>query len=336
MNDRPQTRLLETTDSGGRDRAVKVVYIGGYSRSGSTLVDRMLGQIPGVVSTGELAYIWTHGLQQNRLCGCGSRFFDCSFWASVGREAFGGWDAVDADQMLELEHRVNRHRFVPFLLRPRLRPEFERDLHEYAEVLSVLFRAIHAVTGSRMIVDSTIDPAYGFVLRHVPDLDLRLVHLVRDSRGTSHSWTRKVRRSDRVDDIVYMRRFHPALTAVRWTAYHSLVALLEHVSEPACTVRYEDVVASPRHEIERIARAVDLPIDATRDLGFIGDGEVHLGTNHTVAGNRMRLYCGALPLQVDDDWRRGLSSSHQRAVTLASWPLLRQYGYLGPEGGRAA
>jgi hypothetical protein len=331
-----QKRLLETADSSGREPPIKVVYIGGYSRSGSTLVDRMLGQIPGVVSTGELAYIWTHGLKQNRLCGCGARFFDCPFWSSVGREAFGGWDAVDADEMLELERRVNRHRFVPFLLRPQVRPEFEQDLREYAQVLAGLFRAIHVVGGSRIIVDSTIDPAYGFLLRHVPDLDLRLVHLVRDSRGTSHSWTRKVRRSDRIDEVVYMRRFHPALTALRWTLYHSLITVLEHVGEPACIIRYEDVVASPREQVQRIAEAVDLPLDAARDLDFIGDGEVQLGTNHTVAGNRMRLYRGTLPLRVDDDWRRDLSSGHQRAVTLASWPLLRQYGYLQPEGGRAA
>jgi hypothetical protein len=32
----------------------KVLFIGGYSRSGSTLLDCMLGQLPGVFSTGEL------------------------------------------------------------------------------------------------------------------------------------------------------------------------------------------------------------------------------------------------------------------------------------------
>jgi hypothetical protein len=325
----------ETAHSESADCGIKVVYIGGYSRSGSTLVDRMLGQIPGVVSTGELAYIWTHGLKQNRLCGCGARFLDCPFWTSVGREAFGGWNAVDVERMLALERNVNRHRFVPFLLRPRIRPQFDRDLRAYGAVLSALYRGIHVVGRSRVIVDSTIDPAYGFLLRHVPDLDLRLVHLVRDSRGTSHSWTRKVQRSDRVDDLVYMRRFHPALTAMRWTLYHSLVDVLGHVGLTACVVRYEDVATAPREQVMRIARAIGVAIDPTRDLDFIGDGEVELGTNHTVAGNRMRLHRGTLPLRVDDAWRGDLSAGHRRAVTLASWPLLRQYGYLSAEGGRA-
>ena len=33
---------------------VKVLYLGGYSRSGSTLFDRMLGQVPSFASTGEI------------------------------------------------------------------------------------------------------------------------------------------------------------------------------------------------------------------------------------------------------------------------------------------
>ena len=64
----------------------KVLYIGGYSRSGSTLLDRMVGQIPAHRSTGELGYITTHSLQENRLCGCGARFLDCPFWTRVGQE----------------------------------------------------------------------------------------------------------------------------------------------------------------------------------------------------------------------------------------------------------
>jgi hypothetical protein len=164
---------------------MKVLFVGGYSRSGSTLLDCMLGQLPGVFSTGELAYIWTHGLEQNRLCGCGSRFLECPFWSRVGDLAFGGWDSVDASRMIEFERAVNRHRFMPFLLVPRLKRGFHADLRRYTDVLGRLFGAIQEVSGARLIVDSTIDPAYGFVLRRVEGLDLRLVHMVRDSSATT-------------------------------------------------------------------------------------------------------------------------------------------------------
>jgi hypothetical protein len=51
--------------------------------------------------------------------------------------------------------------------RTQLSRSYARDLRAYAQVLSRLYRAIQRVSGSRVVVDSSIDPAYGFVLRHV-------------------------------------------------------------------------------------------------------------------------------------------------------------------------
>jgi hypothetical protein len=303
----------------------KVVFVGGYSRSGSTLLDRMLGQLSGFFSTGELGYIWTHGLQANQLCGCGERFLSCPFWNRVGEAAFGGWDTVDLTEMLSLERSVNRHRFVPFLLAPRLSEAYRKKLGRYADALARVFRAIRSVSGARVIIDSTIDPAYGFVLRRVPGLDLRLVHMVRDSRATAFSWMRWQRKADRLDSVVYQRRFHSTETAVRWVVFHSLIHLMSAVEPRELLVRYESVVQDPRSEIFRILRHIGEPTE--HDLGFIGDGEVVLQEDHTVAGSLMRLKQGPLPVRLDDEWTTRLSPTHRRAVTVLTWPLLRKYGY---------
>ena len=307
---------------------VKVVFIGGYSRSGSTLLDLMLGQVPGFFSTGELAYIWGHGLQQARLCGCGQTFLNCPFWTQVGQEAFGGWNAVDVDEMVALEQAVNRHRFLPLLVAPGLRGSFKRELRRYAGILSTIYRAIHVTAGTRVIVDSTIDPAYGFLLRHVPDVDLRLVHMVRDSRATAFSWTRVQRRYDRVDAEIYQRRFRPPATALRWMGYHGLVHLLAALGPAGLTVRYEDVVGSPREVIKRIAAHAGESV-ADEQLAFLQDGSVDLGVNHTIAGSQVRLRHGQVAVRVDDEWRSGLPANARRAVTALTWPFLRRYGYIG-------
>jgi hypothetical protein len=312
--------------------AGKVLYIGGYSRSGSTLLDCMLGQLPGVFSTGELAYIWSHGLRENRLCGCGERFLDCPFWTRVGETAFGGWEQVDVDRMVGLERAVNRHRYVPMLLVPQISPAFRRKLEEYASVLGRIYRGILVVSGAHLIVDSTIDPAYGFVLTHVKDLDVELVHMVRDSRATAFSWTRWQRRHDRVDTVMYQRRFHPATTAARWVIYHLLIHLLaRRTARPRTRVLYEHVVASPKDQIRRIMRNIGEAVDETQ-LAFLAPGEAVLATNHTVAGSLMRLKKGPLPIRLDDEWRNALTSSQRSLVTLITWPLLRAYGYRGAGG----
>jgi hypothetical protein len=291
------------------------------------LFDCLLGQLPGFFSTGELAYIWTHGLQENRLCGCGARFLDCEFWTEVGRVAFGGWERVDADRMRELELSVNRHRYVPFLVEPRLSRAFRRSLEGYTDVLSRIYAAIAVISGNDVIVDSTIDPAYGLLLRHVPSLDLRVVHVVRDSRATAFSWTRWQRRTDRVDTEMYQRRFRPPVTALRWMIYHGLTTALETLQREQLVIRYEDVVADPAAQIRRVTSFIDRPISSD-DLSFLGQGQAEMGVNHTVAGSVMRLNCGPLAIRLDDEWTRALPKRQRLAVNALSFPLLRHYGYV--------
>jgi Sulfotransferase family len=307
---------------------VKVLFVGGYTRSGSTMLDRMLGQIDGFTSTGELGLIWTHGVQENRLCGCGAPFFDCPFWRRVGDEAFGGWERVDLDEMLALSAGVNRHRFVPFMLAPALHSGYRRRLRAYGDVLSRLYGAIATVSGSRVIVDSTKDPSFGFLLRHVPGIDLRVLHLTRDSRGTAFSWMRHVVRHDVVDREVEMQRFRPWITALRWDVYHVLLHLLSRLVGPPLTVRYEDLVRDPRAEIERVAAHAGEDLDGHVAPGRFRPGVVELEVGHTVAGNLMRMRQGPLRVRVDDEWRTGLGRTQRVVVTLLSWPLLARYGYL--------
>ena len=63
----------------------KVLYIGGFGRSGSTLVERILGQLPGFCSAGEIVFLWQRGLIDGQLCGCGVPVPECEFWSRVGK-----------------------------------------------------------------------------------------------------------------------------------------------------------------------------------------------------------------------------------------------------------
>jgi Sulfotransferase domain len=308
-------------------QAVRVVYIGGYSRSGATVLGRILGRVPGFVTVGELGYIWTRGVRENRLCGCGARFHDCEFWRQVGREAFGGWRELDLDGVLALDRGLKRHRFVPFLLAPRLSPEYRRRLQSYVGVLARVYRAIQTVSGAHVVVDSTLDPTYAMLLRHAAALDLRVVHLVRDSRGTAFSWMKRIKRPDTVGTAGYLRTYPPASTALRWTVDHILVHLLSRLTDGELLMRYESMVANPRPEVARILSYAGESADGA-ERPFLEDRVVNLATDHTVAGNRIRFVKGAFPLRVDDEWKTALDGVQRRLVTLISLPLLLAYGYV--------
>ena len=87
-----------------------ILYIGGFGRSGSTLVERCLGQLDGFCAAGELRHLWSRGFVENQLCGCRQPLRDCAFWQAVVGEAYGGFTRLDAAALAALAQRVNRTR----------------------------------------------------------------------------------------------------------------------------------------------------------------------------------------------------------------------------------
>src|SRR5450755_566845 len=73
----------------------RVVYLGGLGRSGTTLLERLLGELPGVCSVGEVVHLWQRGIAEAERCGCGEPLPGCPFWRKVGEIAFGGWAHAD-------------------------------------------------------------------------------------------------------------------------------------------------------------------------------------------------------------------------------------------------
>src|SRR5579859_7845615 len=108
-----------------------VIYIAGSGRSGSTIMERVLGEMPGFVNVGELIDLARRARDEER-CGCGMAFSDCPFWMGVGERAFGGWDAGSVAATGELQGRVARQRHLPRLLTMRMAGSgFRADVSAY-------------------------------------------------------------------------------------------------------------------------------------------------------------------------------------------------------------
>jgi UDP-N-acetylglucosamine transferase subunit ALG13 len=301
---------------------VRTLYVGGAGRSGSTLLDRVLGQVPGFHSAGELVHLWQRGLAENQLCGCGEPFRTCQFWRAVGERAFGGWDTLDAESILALKASVDRNRYIPRMLRPT--GAYARDLRRYAATLSALYAGIRDVSGARVLIDSSKHASCAFLLRRVPGIDLRVVHLVRDARGVAFSWSKRVARPEVVGRTEYMPSPAAAKAAADWLAYNGMFEVLRATSTPSLLVRYEEFVQDPRTQV---ARVLELAGEPDAPLDFIGERSVELGPAHTVSGNPMRFRTGPMELRPDDEWRRGMDPVQRRVVSAIAFPLLARYGY---------
>jgi Sulfotransferase family len=303
----------------------KVLYIGGFGRSGSTLVERILGQLPGFCSAGEIVFLWQRGLIDGQLCGCGVPVPECEFWSRVGKSAFGGWDQIDAHEMLALQKQADRNRYIPSMVAPRLRPAVQADVDRYTDVLSRVYRAIGEVAGARVVIDASKHASTAFLLRRVPAIDLRVVHLVRDSRGVAYSWTKEVRKPEVTGDDAFMPVYSPSSSGRQWVAYNLLFDALG-VLDGTMLLRYEALLQDPRQGLERILAFAGEPVTPD-SFAFLGDGWVDLGVDHTVAGNPMRFHQGRLDLRLDQAWTTKLPERDRKVVTAITWPLQLRYGY---------
>lgn len=304
---------------------VPVAFVGGHGRSGSTLLSRVLGAVPGFVTVGELCYLWDQGVVMDRMCGCGKSFSECEFWTAVGKEAFGGWDQVDARRLLTLRKAVERVRYTPLLSAPAVAPDYNRKLREYAAAMSAVYASVRTVSGAEVVVDTSKYPSSAYLLRHVPDVELKLVHLIRSVYGVCYSWSKTVARPDR--DGKPMPTYPPARTAAEWVAFNFLLDALRLRGVPAELVHYEDFVAEPRETLAGIVRFL-LGRDASAaDLAFVGETSVELPRDHSVAGNPMRFRSGPEQLTLDEAWRTKLDPKARRVISLVSGPAILRYGY---------
>ncbi|QRN81678.1 MAG: sulfotransferase, partial [Nocardiopsis sp. BM-2018] len=125
-------------------------------RSGSTLIERLLGELPGFCSVGEIVHLWQRGLVENERCGCGLAFADCGFWAEVGKRAFGGWERLDVQRVLRLKHGVDRTRYLPGLLNGSSgEGPLSARTARYTDLYHRLYSAVAQVSGARVIVDAS-------------------------------------------------------------------------------------------------------------------------------------------------------------------------------------
>lgn len=303
-------------------KRIKVLYIAGLGRSGSTILGNILGEIEGFFHGGELKFTWRN-LVENRLCGCGAPFDECDVWCSMLKRAFGGIGGVDAREMVRLQSLGTRTRHVPLMHFLGGRRMLALRLGKYMVRLEKLYRAVQESTGSRVIVDSSKSPSYGYVLGMTPGIDLYVVHLVRDPRAAAYSHLKEPRPG--TDKRTHMHRLNTVKSSLLWDAWNvSSEALWRGSSGRYMRLRYEDFVEKPHRAVKDI---LGMLREDTHQLPFVSERDAELGVSHTVAGNPNRFRSGLVRLQPDYEWASRMRTRDRRVVTLLTFPLLVRYGY---------
>ena len=304
-----------------------ILYIGGFGRSGSTLLDKLYGEIDGFFSLGELRHSWQRCFVENQLSGDNKPFRDSEFWQKVVDKVFGGFEQVPIDDILRLKTRLDRLRRVPHWMYKGIRTApLQEALDQYGTIMERFYGAIQEVSGAKVLVDSSKHPSYAHLLAATERFDLRMLHMVRDSRACAHSWQRKVIRPEIHWKEEEMPRLGDFTSLWQWMGANALMALFKKKMPGRYhLLRYEDLVCVPTETIHASLQALGL---GTPALPFLDGTRATLGSNLTLAGNPFRFKQGDVQIRLDDEWKTKMSPSSRRFVTALTWPMLRRYGYL--------
>ena len=299
-------------------RKVKLLYIGGFSRCGSTMLSNILGEIDGFFNAGELLYVWNRILSRDGICGCGVHVCKCKVWSVVFDKALGAPIQVDCNEMIQMRDSEWQSIKIPlWMWIPAAKSRLVSNVGKYLSNLGKLYSAIGSVLSGKVIIDSSKNPAYLYMLSLVPEVDLYIIHIIRDPRATAYSWLRKK---------VGFWQTSSWRTALSWNARNFMIDLLgRRFGKRYMRLSYEELVAHPRKVVKTV---VDLVGEEQKSLTFIKDDEVELGLNHSVFGNPGIYYLtGAVKLRLDDEWKGSMGRRDKIITTTLTWPLMNRYGY---------
>ena len=144
---------------------------------------------------------------------------------------------------------MDRQRRLPRTVRRRPDAGTRADLVEYAGWFRAVYAAAQHVSGARVLVDSSKEIPTAVTLSHLDDLDLRVLHIVRDARGVAHSWAKVVARPEA--DGEPMPRFSPARSTALWMSGNLTVQGLAWRGTPLTRMRDQDLVAAPAQAVAR-------------------------------------------------------------------------------------
>lgn len=315
-------------------RPVRVVFILGFPRSGSTLLGNVLGQLEGWFFAGELRELGRRSQVAGARCGCGQPIGVCPVWGEVLATS-GGRAAPDGalgPQAVDQQRRALRWGGLRYALARRPpHPGRHPESAAYLATVAATYRAVAAATGARVVVDSSKWPADAALAALASGIDPWFIHLVRDPRGVVHS---RQRARDR--RLQAGRHPRPLLAALRplWLAYDgagwgALNFAARHAPWQPPPPRwqvlsYEALAARPEPTLRALLVGLD---EEDLELPFSGPSTVHLDENHAVAGNRNRHRSGDMVISPDEGWRRGLARWEQWVVATAGLPSLHAHGY---------
>ncbi len=293
------------------------LYIAGYGRSGSTLLESYLAEHYDVLGVGEIYFLWDRGFLHNEYVASGIRFHESAFWKAVLGDAFGNITTERAQRFDAV--------FKQFLggivtARPWSRAS-DAAFDKFGEIMQPLASAILAHADGRTIIDSSKYPMFGAALARSAGVDIGLLHCFRHPAAVAHSWAKIKKRPEagpQGKQYMARSRFF-GTSALRWKAYNTQSVRLAHeYGLSRILVPYEEFCLSPDAYLRLISKRFGLrERRAGEDIAW-----------HSVSGNPARFEGGLDRIRLDNAWKKDMAKTARILVQSA---CARQFARLNAQ-----
>lgn len=255
---------------------MNLVYISGSGRSGTTLLDMLVGSQPNYFSGGELCNL-LGAYYDGEYCACGDPVKKCEVWTSIIKSWSERNNLSDGDVLYfsRLDYKYSHPRKILSWLRGGL-PFSWGDYEWYLKHLKSLFEIIAEYSGCDYVVDSSKSPVRLLHLRKIFCKKLLIIHLLKSPyniiNSLSKSWPKDIERG--VQNEIPAR--HPIRTAMYWVVINYMIDFAIMLSgERSFKLKYENIVRDPEGSMGKIFPGFSL--------------KTPLSGKHICAGNRMRM-----------------------------------------------
>lgn len=228
---------------------ITVIYLAGYGKSGTTLLDLVFNGHPEIIGVGGLgSYRTLDRRKMNRdkarldkACACGKMVSKCPFWQKV-------FENIDVQHGLQTYMKLsdfflNKARYVYY-------NDNLVDIADYVSCNELIYANIARVSSKQTIFDSSRNPFRIELLARSQNIRLVLLHVLRNGEACISSNKKKRPRSF----------FRPLLG---WLKANIVIEFFRYryPEIPYIFLRYEDFTKNPEKELERVLAIIGLKFD---------------------------------------------------------------------------
>ncbi len=286
-----------------KSERIKVIYLMGMARSGGTIVGKILGQLENATFVGELRHLIKRGYKENSECSCGSKFNQCNYWNKIFKDTLLNNNQIDISNYIKIQESFDRTTMIlkSFMIffKEKVFNIKNNNYEIYKDLNNKLYSNISKSFNAKIIVESSRYPSRALMLSRCKNLEVYIIHLVRDPRGVINSQLKKQQERIGRRSLIALRNIF------NWNITLLIGLLIQLIkNKKASFLSYENFITAPKESLNKILNEAKIN---SKTLPEISDANsVYIKPVHVFSGNENRFLSGETKIRQDVKWKMEL------------------------------